>query len=187
MTAQKFGRKWVHWMVNIFRHLQYSALRRRARQGRKVFLSSLVLILLGAWSAQGAQQAGKEIEEINTEFRFLGPQDTLLLHEEEGKLSGQIDAYQNSDESDDILTYDLTLGSRKNDHVEFKTAAIHRKYYRFSGSVERGSGHEEKDADYLRLTGDLEIITVRGDSGEESVERKQVVLKSLSASEISDE
>jgi hypothetical protein len=174
-------------MGNIFWHLQYPALRHWARQGIKVLLGSLVLLVLGAWSAPRAQQAGNKIEEINTEFRFLGAEDTLLLHEEEGKLSGQIDVYQNNDESDDVLTYDLTLGSRKNDHVEFKTAEIHRKYYRFNGAAERGSGHEEKDADHLRLIGDLEIITVRGDSGEESVERKQVVLKSLSASEISDE
>lgn len=174
-------------MVNIFRYLQYPALRPWARKGKTILLGFLVLMVLGAWSAPRPQEAGNKIDEINTEFRFLGPQDTLLLHEEEGKLSGQIDAYQNSDESDDILTYDLTLGSRKNDHVEFKTAEIHRKYFRFSGAVERGSGHEEKDADYLRLVGNLEIISVHGDSGEESVERKQVVLKSLSASEISNE
>ena len=174
-------------MIQVFCHQYLPALRNWARHGSKVLLVVLVPLALGAWRAPTAQQAGTELEEINTEFRFLGAQDTLLLHEEEGKLSGQIDVYQNSDESDDILTYDLTLGWRKNNHVEFKTAEIHRKYYRFSGVVERGSGHEEKDADYLRLAGDLEIITVRGDSGEESVERNQVVLKSLSASEISDE
>lgn len=174
-------------MDNIFSCHQYPTLRGWAKQGGQFLLGLLILLALGTWSAPGAQQAGKEIDEINTEFRFLGPQDTLLLHEEEGKLSGQIDEYENSDESDDILTYDLTLGSRKDDHVEFKTAEIHRKYFRFSGAVERGLGHEEKDADYLRLTGDLEIITVHGDSGEESVERKPVVFKSLSASEMSDQ
>lgn len=128
-----------------------------------------------------------DIDEINTEFHFLGPDDTLLVHEEEGKLKGQIDVYQNDDESDTVLSYSLTIGTRKDDHVEFKTAEIHRKYYRFSGAIERGAGHEEKDADYLRLVGELQVITVKGDSCEESVERKQVVLKSLSADEISDE
>ena len=153
--------------------------------------SALLVILLPAilyaWNGPQAQQSKSEIDEINTEFHFLGPDDTLLVHEEEGNVKGQIDVYQNGDESDDVLSFDLRLGLRKNDRVEFKTAQIHRKYFRFSGAVQRGSGHAEKDADYLRLVGDLEIITVRGDSGEESVERKQVVLKSMSASEISDE
>jgi len=128
-----------------------------------------------------------DIDEINTEFHFLGPDDTLLIHEEEGRLKGKIDVYQNDDESDTVLSYSLTLGERKDDHVEFKTAEIHRKYYRFNGSIQRGAGHEEKDGDYLRLVGELQIITVNGDTREESVERKQVVLKSLSAEEISDE
>lgn len=140
-----------------------------------------------ATSAPRAALSKSAIDEINTEFHFLGPDDTLLIHEEEGRLKGQIDAYQNADESDTVLSYSLTIGTRKEDHVEFKTEEIHRKYYRFSGAIVRGSGHEEKDADYLRLVGELQIITVNGDTGEESVERKQVVLKSLSADEISDE
>ena len=174
-------------MEDIICRKQYAALLRQASRSIIFVLGFLVPLALGVPIAVRAQQAGNEIEEINTEFRFLGAQDTLLLHEEERRLSGQIDEYQSADESDDILTYDLTLGSRRNDHVEFKTAQIHRKYYRFTGNIQRGSGHEEKDADYLRLVGDLEIIKVRGEGGEESVERKQVILKSMSASEISGE
>ena len=134
-----------------------------------------------------AAQSKSNIEEINTEFHFLGPDDTLLIHEEEGHLKGQIDAYQGDDESDTVLSYVLTIGTRKDDHVEFKTAEIHRKYYRFSGELQRGTGKGEEDADYLRLVGELQIVTVKGDTGEESVDRRQVVLKSLSADEISDQ
>jgi len=186
-TAQNFGQMRDHLTEIKLRRQRYPVLRHWARRGIKILMGFLVLLAFGGWSAPGRPQAANAIEEINAEFHFLGAEDTLLLHEEEGKLSGQIDVYQNGDESDDVLSYDLRLGLRKNDRVEFKTAQIHRKYFRFSGAVQRGSGHAEKDADYLRLVGDLEIITVRGDSGEESVERKQVVLKSMSASEISDE
>jgi hypothetical protein len=134
-----------------------------------------------------AQQRNNEIDEINTEFHFVGPDDTILIHEEEGRLKGQIDAYQSDEESDTVLSFVFTIGTRKNNHVEFKTAKIHQKYYRFSGEVARGSGHEEKDEDYLRLTGNLQIITVNPDNGRESVEEKQVVFKSLSAEDMADD
>jgi len=161
--------------------------RLQSYQGASVFLALLVPLALGGSSGPEAQQAKNDIDEINTEFHFTGPDDTLLIHEEEGKLKGQIDAYQNDEESDTVLSYVITIGARKINHVEFKTAKIHEKYYRFSGEVKRGSGHEEKDADYLRLVGDLQIIIINPDNGQESVEQKQVVFKSLSASELSDE
>lgn len=142
---------------------------------------------MSASTGTGAQQAKDDIDEINTEFHFVGPDDTILIHEEEGKLKGQIDAYQNDEESDTVLSFIITIGTRKNNHVEFKTTKIHQKYYRFSGEIKHGSGREEKDTDYLRLVGDLQIITVNPDNGQESVEQKQVVFKSLSADEMSDD
>ncbi len=174
-------------MFQLLCDLRRSILYPRARIWGVFFLTFFIPLVLCASSGAGAQQTGNGIDEINSEFHFLGPDDTLLIHEEEGRLKGQIDVYQNAEESDTVLSYTFTIGSRKNDHVEFKTTKIHQKYYRFSGAVERGSGREEKDADFLRLVGDLEIITINVDSGEESVERKRVVLKSLSASEMSDE
>lgn len=160
---------------------------RRASKGRTVLRYLLLSLALCVTSFCGAAPSPSAIDEINTEFHFLGPDDTVLIHEEEGRLKGQIDAYQNDDESDTVLSYAFTIGQRKDDHVEFKTAEIHRKYFRFSGTVVRGSGQIEKDEDYLRLVGELQIISVDGDTGKESVEKKQVELKSLSADEISDE
>jgi hypothetical protein len=178
--------------MNKITHLMKTQFRRRThglRAGKRPAFLPCFLLPLALWavSVPRAAQPKSEIDEINTEFHFLGPDDTLLIHEEEGRLKGQIDAYQNDDESDTVLSYVLTIGIRKEDHVEFKTAEIHRKYFRFSGAIERGSGHEEKDEDFLRLVGELQIITVNGDTGGESVERRQVVLKSLSADEISDQ
>ncbi len=162
-------------------------IRKTANSASQIILAFLIPLGLSAWGGARPPQAKEEIEEINTEFRFLGPDDTLLIHEEEGRLKGQIDVYQGEEESDTVLTYLITIGTRKNDHVEIKTGTIHRRYYRFSGTVERGSGHKEKDADYLRLVGDLEIITVNGDTGQESVVKKHVIFKSLSASEMADQ
>lgn len=136
------------------------------------------LIVLAAPSRIPAQQANEPIDDVSGEYHFLSPEDTLALLEEEGKLKGYIDVYQGDQESDDILSYPLTIGSREQDHVEFKTGKIHEKYYRFSGKVERGAGRRETDPDYLRLTGTLETITENSVTGKESVDRREVVLKS---------
>jgi hypothetical protein len=145
-----------------------------------------ILLLTIAGPASSAQQSPEKIEEINKEFHFLGPDDTVLIHEEDGKLRGQINVYPGEEESDTVLNYDFIIGTRTGDHVELKTAKVHERYYRFMGAVERGTGRKEKDPDYLRLVGNLEIVTVNGMTGKETTESRRVILKSLGADEIQD-
>jgi len=141
-------------------------------------LLALSLMLLPL-AILGVPQESGEIQDITGRYRFLTDTDTLALLEEEGKLKGYVDVLQGEEESDAILSYPITIGSRKKDRVEFKTGKIHQKYYRFAGTVARGSGRQEQNPDYLRLVGDLEIITVNPESGEEVTERRHVVFKSL--------
>lgn len=117
------------------------------------------------------------LPDLTGSYQFLTADDSLGLLEEEEQLHGYIDVAQGEDESDSILSYTLQ-GTRKANQVEFTTKTIHRKYYRFSGRVERGEGKKEKDPDYLRLAGTLEIVTVNGETGEESVQRMNVIFKS---------
>jgi hypothetical protein len=142
-----------------------------------------MVALGGRCSAQGAES----IDDITGKYHFLTADDTLGILEEEGKLKGYIEILQGEEESDAVLSYDIVSGSRKNERVEFKTNTIHRKYYRFSGKVQRGSGHQPNDPDYLRLVGELETVTVKGESGQESVERRHLILKSLGKSERNEE
>jgi hypothetical protein len=137
--------------------------------------------------AAGRPQASEEIQDITAKYHFISADDTLGILEEEGKLKGYIEVFQGEEESDTVLSYSIIRGVRKKDHVEFRTNEIHRKYYRFSGKVERGTGHQESDPDYLRLVGDVEIVTVKGDSGEEAVQRMHTVLKSLGKNERQEE
>ena len=130
-----------------------------------------------------AQQGERSVEDATGKYHFLGPDDTLGLLEEEGKIKGYLDVVPGEEESDDVLSFTITLGSRQGNHIEFKTSKIHQKYYRFSGSVERGSGKHEGDPDYARLVGDLSIVGVNGDTGAESTESKHVVLKSMGKNE----
>ena len=134
-------------------------------------------------TSPNAQQGNEQVRDASGEYHFLTADDTLALLEEEGKIKGYVDVYQGEEESDTLLSYPITIGSREKNHIEFKTAKIHQKYYRFSGLVERGKGHEEGDPDYLRLVGDLEIITVKADTGQESAERRHVIFSSKGKSE----
>ena len=163
--------------------LLYAGVGRCSAQNTESIDSPVGATLVVALWGHSSAQATENIDDITGKYHFLSADDTLGILEEEGKLKGYIEILQGEEESDAMLSYDIILGSRKKDHVEFKTNTIHRRYYRFSGKVERGSGHEPGDPDYLRLIGDLEIVTVKGDSGQESAERRHLILKSFGKSE----
>jgi hypothetical protein len=165
---------------------------RRKFRGAQGFLSPTLWFLAVAFilclaGPLKAQRDSDEIQDITGKYHFLSVDDTLGLLEEEGVLKGYIDVYQTEEESDAILSYNIVRGTREKDRVEFKTNKIHGKYYRFRGKVQRGSGHEENDPDYLRLVGDVEIVTVKSDIGDEAVQRMHVVLKSFGKSEREEE
>jgi hypothetical protein len=143
-----------------------------------------VLALVGlSTRALKAQEQIQTIEDMTAKYHFLSAEDTLAILDEEGRLKGYIEVTQPEEESDDVLSYDIVEGSRDKAHVKFRTNKIHGKFYRFSGTVERGKGHEEKDPDYFRLTGDLDIVTVNAETGKQSIQTLRVTLKSFGKSE----
>jgi hypothetical protein len=160
-------------------------------------LAALAVGVLFAANAIKAQEEGQTVDDMTANYHFLSADDTLAILDEEGKLKGYIEVTQPENESDDVLNYDLVDGTRTKNHVQFRTNRIHGRYYRFSGTVERGKGHEEKDSDYLRLVGDLDTVSVKSDTGDvergkaestkETVQTTRVVLKSIGKSERSDE
>ncbi len=151
---------------------------------RRIATAVIIALSVGLGAALvRAQSSNEDIDEINSEFHFLNAADTLLLHEEDGVLKGQINIAQSEEESDAVLSY-LLNGTRKKNHVEFKTRTIHGKYFRFSGAIERGTGHEARDPDFLRLEGDLEIITLKEETGKEITDRRRVIFKSLGEDEM---
>lgn len=147
-----------------------------------VWLAVLAVVLL-AGSTLNAQEEAQTIDDMTARYHFLSAEDTLAILDEEGRLKGYIEVSQPEEESDDILSYDIVEGSRDKTHVKFRTNKIHGKFYRFSGEVERGKGHQAKDPDYFRLIGDLDIVTVNADTGKEAVQTVRVTLKSFGKSE----
>jgi hypothetical protein len=127
-------------------------------------------------------QATQSVPDMSGEYEFTQAEDTLGILEEEGKLKGYIDVAQGAEESDEVLTYQIIVGTRQGNHVEFKTNKIHEKYYHFTGTVERGGGHTERDPDFLRLVGDLEVVKLDSDTGQEHVERRRQTFRWKGAS-----
>jgi hypothetical protein len=145
------------------------------------FVAALFLLLLSA--SPGIAQDQQEIDDISATYHFLSADDSLGILDQEGKLKGYIEVAQTADESDDLLSYQIISGTREKNRVQFKTNSIHRRYYRFTGKVERGSGITPNDPDYLHLMGALETVTIKGDDGKEVVDRKYLVFKSIGKSE----
>lgn len=141
----------------------------------------LSITLLCALSARGqdAAQPSETVPHMTGRYHFLGPEDALSILQEEGILKGYIDVYEGDSESDEVLSYQITIGSRRGNHVEFRTRPIHEKFYRFNGTVERGTGKKPSDPDYLQLNGELLTITLNSVTGQQKTESQKVILKSI--------
>ncbi|MGH9378692.1 MAG: hypothetical protein ACRD1I_07830, partial [Terriglobia bacterium] len=85
-----------------------------------IVLAAVPGIASGGPQVQPAQPAATNVPRMTGRYRFLGPEDTLSILQEEGLLKGYIDVFEGDSESDDVLSYQITIGSRKGDHVEFK-------------------------------------------------------------------
>jgi hypothetical protein len=151
-----------------------------------VCLAVLVAVMFSSRHLH-AQDQQLPVDDVTAKYHFLSADDTLAILDQEGRLKGYIEVTQPADESDDILSYDIVEGSRQKNHVEFRTNRIHGKYYRFSGTAERGKGHEEKESDYLHLAGSLDVVTVNAETGKESVLVMRLTFKSIGKAERPDD
>ncbi len=116
-------------------------------------------------------------------YHFLNSGDRLGLLQEDNMLKGYINVLQGPDASDSVFSYPITVGTREGNEVQFQTGRIHEKYFRFTGTVERGAGRKPSDSDYLELKGALETIRVNGVTHTKQVERESAIFTSLGKSE----
>ena len=145
---------------------------------RKTVWAVAALTALAALCNLNAQTAASPVSDITGDYEFLQPINTLAILQEDQMLKGYIDVLQGQSESDAILSYPITIGERKGDHVEFRTRKIHEMYYRFSGTVQRGKGKKKDSPDYLELVGELQTIKTNSVTNQETADKTQVVFKS---------
>jgi len=125
-----------------------------------------------------AQSAAGQFSDITGDYEFLHPYNTLAILQEDQMVKGYIDVLQGESESDAVLSYPITIGERKGDHLEFRTRTIHAMYYRFSGTIQTGKGKKKGDPDYIELVGELQTIHNDSVTHQNKVDRQQVVFKS---------
>lgn len=137
-----------------------------------------VIAIFAAWGSLKAQSASSTVGDITGDYEFLHPYNTLAILQEDQMVKGYIDVLQGESESDAILSYPITIGERKGDHLDFRTRTIHAMYYRFSGTIQHGKGKKKGDPDYIELVGELQTIQHNSVTHQDKVDRQQVVFKS---------
>ncbi|HET7102393.1 MAG TPA: hypothetical protein VFJ52_14655 [Terriglobia bacterium] len=140
-----------------------------------------VAVALATLSAAGslkAQSTASKVGDITGDYEFLQPYNTLAILQEDELVKGYVDVLQGQSESDAVLSYPITIGERKGDHLEFRTQTIHAMYYRFSGTIQPGQGKKKGDPDYIELVGELQTIQHNSVTQQDKVDRQQVVFKS---------
>ncbi len=143
-----------------------------------IALAIAIIATFATWSTLQAQTPGSAIPDITGNYDFLKPYNTLAILQEDQMLKGYINVLQGESASDSVFSYNITVGERKGNHIEFRTSVIHEKYYRFSGTVQRGKGETKGDPDYIELAGELQTIEYNSVTNQQNVKRQQVVFKS---------
>lgn len=138
----------------------------------------LGLAVFAASSTLRAQSTNNQISDITGNYDFLQPYNTLAILQEDQMLKGYIDVLQGGAASDAVFSYEITIGERKGNHIDFRTRRIHEKYYRFSGTIQRGKGKRKGDPDYIELVGELQTIQRNSVTNQENIDRRQVIFKS---------
>ena len=148
-----------------------------APQKTRFWWIAAVAALVAAGSLKAQSSAG-QISDITGDYEFLQPYNTLAILQEDQMVKGYIDVLQGESESDAIISYPITIGEIKGDHLDFRTRTIHAMYYRFSGTVQRGQGKKKGDPDYIELSGELQTIQHNSVTNQDKIDRQQVVFKS---------
>ena len=170
-------------MAMLYRRLRQQGRWQALKLRRKAVWVAVVLAALAAAGSLKAQSAATQVSDITGDYEFLQPYNTLAILQEDQMVKGYIDVLQGQSESDAIISYPITIGERKGDHLDFRTRTIHAMYYRFSGTVQPGKGKKKGDPDYIELVGELQTIRHNSVTHQDKVDRQQVVFKSKGNSE----
>ncbi|HET7215657.1 MAG TPA: hypothetical protein VFL79_18855 [Terriglobia bacterium] len=146
--------------------------------GLKAVWVVIALVALSAAGSLKAQSEAGQISDITGDYEFLQPYNTLAILQEDQMVKGYIDVLQGESESDAVLSYPITIGERKGDHLDFRTQTIHAMNYRFSGTIQPGKGKSKDDPDFIELVGELQTIQHNSVTNQDKVDQQQVVFKS---------
>lgn len=118
----------------------------------------ILLLCASAVFARQSSQAEKTPVDITGMYTFLQDGEFVQLSVQEGRLSGYISRYADSEKSL-FLDHFFTDGSLEGAGLSFKTKTVHGVWFEFKGRVERGAGKTRAEEAYYVVRGTLTQYT----------------------------
>jgi len=155
------------------------------KKGRfSLLISSVLLIVVHLAPAAVAQQsaaAGAGTDDISGAYTFVREGEVLQLTVEDGKLSGYISRFGDSDSDKGTFIdqfFDKT--TLEGNRLSFDTKTVHGVWYDFSGVVSTQPGRKPSEEGYRVIRGKL-VQHTTDENGKEKAMQKQVEFKSFPA------
>ena len=154
---------------------------------RKLLASAVVLAGLVLSSglaptlacAQTAASAAATTGDLSSMFTFLKEGEFVQLSLEDGKLSGFISRFGDSDsDKGEFIDQFFDKASLQGDHLYFKTTTVHAAWYELDGTLTVVPGKKVGDEGYRVIRGKL-TIHASDAKGNEQASEKTVELKSF--------
>jgi len=119
--------------------------------------------------------------DISGMYTFLREGEFVQLTVEEGRLSGYVSRFGDSDsDKDQFIDQFLDKTSLEGDHLSFSTKIVHGVWYDFSGTISTTSGRKPAEEGYRVIKGTL-IQHATDAKGAEKTMQRQVEFKSFPA------
>ena len=154
--------------------------------GRRKAGSVILLVLLACPAAlfcarDAAQQSAKPgaANDISGSYTFLREGEYVELTMEDGKLSGYVSRYGDSeDDKGEFIDQFFDTTALTGDHLSFNTKTVHGTWYDFTGTITTVPGKKPADEGYRSMKGTLVEHTTDAKGAEKTTQR-QVEFKSI--------
>jgi hypothetical protein len=142
-------------------------------------LLALFLLLVPIASA-AAQSASPSSDDYSGMYTFLREGEFIQVTVEEGKVSGFISRFGDSDtDKNEFLDQFFESGKLGSSHLTFTTKNVHGTWFTFDGTLGRGSGKKPEQEGYYLIRGTLIRFRSDADKKNTSQDSRQVEFKSF--------
>ncbi len=142
-----------------------------------VFTGSLLLLVAAMAVAQTS--ASDKTDDPSGVYTFLQEGEFVQLTVEDGKLTGFISRFGNSEsDKDEFIDQFFDKASLEGEHLYFKTKTVHAAWYELDGTLTVVPGKHVGDEGYRVVRGKL-TVHASDAKGNESASEKTVEFKSF--------
>jgi hypothetical protein len=140
---------------------------------------ALFLLLIPLLSA-AAQTAPPATDDYSGMYTFLREGEFIQVTVEEGKVSGFISRFGDSDtDKNEFLDQFFESGKLDSSHLTFTTKNVHGTWFTFDGTLGRGSGKKPEEEGYYVIRGTLTRFRSDADKKNTGQDSRNVEFKSF--------